>query len=727
MVCFQGGDAVSVMDVSGISAMQRSGDCSQVLQQAVVYAKLSPSLESLDMASADEDSAKQPVRRRPHKRAASQELTTSTSGDGKRRAASKGSPAAAGSAEAPPNNIDKGMDVEKAAGAAVQDTSERTSMMTAPATEPSATSADKPNGIKAEPESAAPTIAAVSSIPATQNGPDSEATASPPKSDPLMQPTAHSHGNHQHAAAEPHQAPSPPTCAQEAALSAAQAAAGALSMSGVAVAVQRELARAAQQGLQPRLEDIMNALRTSSAATNFPGAPLPTAAITPPPPIAVPLPPSLPPPAPALVPVPATSPTAAVAAAAYSDGLRAVGAVSPAPAAPTPVVQQQPAAVAAAGTPEGKPRATHHTDDDPLMLDAAEVLMSLVKQPGPEATDQSCTADTATDPTAALGGGRSPSGSPHAVASDGTAGGGGAMGTETDGSGRRSSRRRRLPNPRIVDELEPSEREKAWGRGRGRRKLASDKPVPERHARVPGGRSRQPGTPADGEPEAAAAAADRVGSEGILTLEALRQMRERSMPIVGLELLVSSDGKWLPAKVHKVDHDFKKVVIKYTQSGQVATLNWHKGDTKSRVALSRSAVDAIKDVMGRAAPPAAPAMPQAAGPAEAPPGAAPAVPSASAILPALAAQHQQQQAAMDMQLRVQQLIQLQQHMALQSALAAQQQQAQQAQQAQHVRASGAGMSLLPHFTTPLLNVHLAQQQQAHQQAQQQQQQQQQQQ
>lgn len=214
-----------------------------------------------------------------------------------------------------------------------------------------------------------------------------------------------------------------------------------------------------------------------------------------------------------------------------------------------------------------------------------QVLMSLVKQPGPEATDQSCTADTATDPAAAPGAGaRSTSGSPLAAASDGTAAARVGMGTETDGCGRRSSRRRRLPNPRIVDELEPSEREKAWGRGRGRRKIASDKPAPERvtasaplpcchtpwrlsqpeercvtddiHAGVTSGRLRQPESPGAVEPEGIAG---KVSSEGMLTLEALRQMRERDIPIVGLELLVSSDGKWLAAKVHKVDHDFKKV------------------------------------------------------------------------------------------------------------------------------------------------------------------------
>lgn len=108
--------------------------------------------------------------------------------------------------------------------------------------------------------------------------------------------------------------------------------------------------------------------------------------------------------------------------------------------------------------------------------------MTLVKQPGPEATDQSCTVDTATDPTAAAAPGAcSPGSSPLAAGSEGTAAAGAAMGTETDGSGRRSSRRRRQPNSRIVDELEPSEREKAWGRGRGRRKLTSDK-LPEKPA-----------------------------------------------------------------------------------------------------------------------------------------------------------------------------------------------------------------------------------------------------
>lgn len=43
------------------------------------------------------------------------------------------------------------------------------------------------------------------------------------------------------------------------------------------------------------------------------------------------------------------------------------------------------------------------------------------------------------------------------------------MGLEVDESGRRISQRRRRPNLRIHDELEPSEREKAWGKGRGRR------------------------------------------------------------------------------------------------------------------------------------------------------------------------------------------------------------------------------------------------------------------
>lgn len=109
-----------------------------------------------------------------------------------------------------------------------------------------------------------------------------------------------------------------------------------------------------------------------------------------------------------------------------------------------------------------------------------QVLMTLVKQPGPEATDQSCTVDTATDPTAAAPPGTCSPGSSPLAGSDGTAAAGAAMGTETDGSGRRSSRRRRQPNSRIVDELEPSEREKAWGRGRGRRKLTSDKIATEK-------------------------------------------------------------------------------------------------------------------------------------------------------------------------------------------------------------------------------------------------------
>lgn len=53
------------------------------------------------------------------------------------------------------------------------------------------------------------------------------------------------------------------------------------------------------------------------------------------------------------------------------------------------------------------------------------------------------------------------------------------MGLEMDESGRRMSQRRRRPNMRIHDELEPSEREKAWGKGRGRRsKTAAAPPVP---------------------------------------------------------------------------------------------------------------------------------------------------------------------------------------------------------------------------------------------------------
>lgn len=69
----------------------------------------------------------------------------------------------------------------------------------------------------------------------------------------------------------------------------------------------------------------------------------------------------------------------------------------------------------------------------------------------------------------------------------------------------------------------------------------------------------QPGSPAGREPEGSGGTSDRGGSEGMLTLEALRQMRERGIPIDNLELLVSSEGKWLAAKVYKVDHDFKKV------------------------------------------------------------------------------------------------------------------------------------------------------------------------
>lgn len=87
-----------------------------------------------------------------------------------------------------------------------------------------------------------------------------------------------------------------------------------------------------------------------------------------------PLPASLPAPAHALVPVPAASPGGGVAP--YSDGVRALGAVSPTPVAPTPVVQQQAApggAAAAAGTPKAAPRTQPAAEDDPLMLDAAEV------------------------------------------------------------------------------------------------------------------------------------------------------------------------------------------------------------------------------------------------------------------------------------------------------------------------------------------------------------------
>lgn len=53
------------------------------------------------------------------------------------------------------------------------------------------------------------------------------------------------------------------------------------------------------------------------------------------------------------------------------------------------------------------------------------------------------------------------------------------MGLEMDESGRRISQRRRRPNMRIHDELEPSEREKAWGKGRGRRsKTTATPPIP---------------------------------------------------------------------------------------------------------------------------------------------------------------------------------------------------------------------------------------------------------
>lgn len=50
------------------------------------------------------------------------------------------------------------------------------------------------------------------------------------------------------------------------------------------------------------------------------------------------------------------------------------------------------------------------------------------------------------------------------------------MGLEMDESGRRMSQRRRRPNMRIHDELEPSEREKAWGKGRGRRSKTTAAP-----------------------------------------------------------------------------------------------------------------------------------------------------------------------------------------------------------------------------------------------------------
>lgn len=119
-------------------------------------------------------------------------------------------------------------------------------MVTTPATEPSATSADKPVCIKHEPETtlpAAPAVDAGHSSP--QARADSEATASPAKSDAPVRPVP---------------AATPALPAPEAPPSAPQTLSNpGLSMSGVAVAVQRELAHAAQQGLQPRLEDIMSA------------------------------------------------------------------------------------------------------------------------------------------------------------------------------------------------------------------------------------------------------------------------------------------------------------------------------------------------------------------------------------------------------------------------------------------------------------------------------------
>lgn len=187
------------------------------------------------------------ARRRTHKRPASQELTTSTSGEGKRRdATSKDGP----DAKAPRNGTSDAAAVDHTSAAAAQDTSERTSMVTTPATEPSATSADKPVCIKHEPETtlpAGPAVDAGHSSPHT--GPDSEATASPAKGDAPVHPVPA--GNPAITQALP--APEAPPTAPQAPLNPD------LSMSGVAVAVQRELAHAAQQGLQPRLEDIMSA------------------------------------------------------------------------------------------------------------------------------------------------------------------------------------------------------------------------------------------------------------------------------------------------------------------------------------------------------------------------------------------------------------------------------------------------------------------------------------
>lgn len=107
-----------------------------------------------------------------------------------------------------------------------------------------------------------------------------------------------------------------------------------------------------------------DALRTTGPAAAFP-CPLPAAPAAP-----APLPPSLPAPAPSLVPVPTAAGAGGVAP--YSDGVRAIGAVSPAPAVPTPVVQQQLSPATPAAAHEAKPRTAHNSEDDPLMLDAAE-------------------------------------------------------------------------------------------------------------------------------------------------------------------------------------------------------------------------------------------------------------------------------------------------------------------------------------------------------------------
>lgn len=223
------------------------------------------------------------VRRRPYKRPASQELTTSTSGDGKRRAASKGSADAVATVEAPRSTTGEGIDVDKAGGTAAQETSERTSMAATPATEPSATSADKPASVKHEPDSDAPVMAAVAAPLVAASGThaavhtraDSEATASPPKGEhaPCMPPPSSPTWPTPPDTAAPAPAipASPPDTAQEASGVSQQALVGAgLSMSGVAVAVERELARAAQQGLQPRLQDIMSALPLSTSRGTWP-------------------------------------------------------------------------------------------------------------------------------------------------------------------------------------------------------------------------------------------------------------------------------------------------------------------------------------------------------------------------------------------------------------------------------------------------------------------------